>query len=240
MTRSQTTLVLISFVLALVGAPSLQSQALAQDQKPAQQTTQTQEQSTAKVDLELEPLPTEVDDTLPSVSAGIKGGVSFTQLHTSGTTAANRTAPDIGFFINKTIFKSVGVQIEGLYASRGYLTTLRTVKMDYLQVPLLVTMSLPKLGIVRPILATGPEGSLLLRARFGEVEDSKQTTFKNDVKTLEFGWVSSLGLELVFPQGGLLIEGRYTQGLTPAFNSSTYLDKDVKHRTIGLYFGFRF
>jgi hypothetical protein len=240
MTRSQTTLVIISFVFALAWAPAFQAQAHAQDQKPTQPTTPTQGQSTAQVDLELEPLPTEVDDTLPSVSAGIKGGVSFTQLHTNGTTAANRTAPDIGFFINKHIFKGVGLQIEGLYVSRGYLTSLRTVKMDYLQVPLLATLSLPKIGIVRPILATGPEGSLLIRSRFGETEESKQTTFKNDVKTLEFGWVSSLGLELVFPQGGLLIEGRYTQGLTPAFNSSTYLDKNVKHRTIGLYFGYRF
>ncbi len=191
--------------------------------------------------------PVDVDDEVsqpPTMTFGVKGALDVAWLRYEGLATDTRTGPAFGLFANMQLGKIIGIQLEGVYASKGYSTSTRAIALDYVELPVLATFRLPRLGPIRPIVATGPEGALRVRTRYGAAKDGTQEEFKADVNRFEVGWIASIALDFPLSHGGVFVEGRYNFGLTPVFvDGSSYAngsDGNDKNRLFGLFVGYRF
>jgi|WetSurMetagenome_2_1015567.scaffolds.fasta_scaffold98541_2 hypothetical protein len=177
------------------------------------------------------------------VTFGLKGGLNVSWLRNDDDQMDERIGPLAGVFAAARFAGPIGAELDVLYSSSGYKSGSRSVALDYLQVPLLATVKLPKISKFHPMILTGPAASLRLRTRYGSAKTSTQTAFRDDVNRFEIGWVAGLALEVPIGEsgGGFIIEGRCTFGLTPVFvdDSAYSVGKDRNRAYVGLA-GFRF
>jgi hypothetical protein len=178
-----------------------------------------------------------------AVTFGIKGGLNVSWLRNDDSQMDERIGPLAGLFAAARLAGPIGAELDVLYSSNGYKSGSRSVAIDYVQVPLLATVKLPKIYRFHPMILTGPAASLRLRTQYGSAKSSTQTAFKEDVNRVEIGWVAGLALEVPLGENGsaFIIEGRCTFGLTPVFvdDSSYSVGKDRNRAYVGLV-GFRF
>lgn len=179
-------------------------------------------------------------DALPIVY-GVKGGLNVGWLRNDDATMDERVGPLVGLFAALQPRGPIGIQLEMLYASKGYKSDGRSIAIDCLEVPLLVSLKLPRLGRVRPSVLTGPAAALRLRTRYGSARSSTQTAFREDVNRFHIGWVVGAALDLPLSYGALIVEGRYNLGLSSVFvDGSPYAYGDDRHRAYVGLIGYRF
>jgi len=154
-----------------------------------------------------------------------------------------------GGFITLNITEMFAIQPEVLYTQKGFKAEGEedgvTVKMiasgDYLEIPLLVKLSLPTPGIVKPNLFVGPFMGFNIRAKVkGEHdgEPSPEVDIKDITKDTEFGLVLGGGADFSLPTSKITFDVRYTLGLT-TLDDSGY-EEDVKNGVISLMVGYSF
>jgi len=169
------------------------------------------------------------------VTVGAKGGMVFSDIspRDSGPAAEleRKYGPSLGGFASWRLNEFFAIQGEALYVSKGFsygeseatddagnlLGTFETLGVvDYAEIPILLHVSPPLQGALRPGVLVGPAVSFKLRERqktTGAVEGSDQTDFFKDT---DFG--VAVGADVRFPTGPgwSLIEVRYTHGLVDA------------------------
>jgi len=90
-------------------------------------------------------------------------------------------------------------------------------------------------------LLTGPAVGIKVRTKFGSLGEGLQEKFADFVRRWDVGWVVGAGLDLPLARGGLIVEGRYTLGLTTVFDADpTDSDRDDKNQVLALLVGYRF
>lgn len=177
----------------------------------------------------------------PAEYFGVKGGLNAAWLRNDDPGMDERLAPAGGIFASLQSGGLIGFQVEALYTAAGYVSDARMVELDYIQVPLLLTLKLPGFGPVRPFLMTGPAGAVRVRTMYGTAKESKQESFRNDVRRWDVAWVASVALDFSLPRGGLIVEGRYSLGLMPVFvDGSSYASGSDKNRAYVGLVGYRF
>jgi hypothetical protein len=179
-------------------------------------------------------------------SGGVKAGVNFAKLHFDGDEADNsaidnRTGLVAGVFIVWPASGRLAVQTEALYSQKG--ATFHeegasgSVKLDYLDVPILLRLSTPASNGTSFHVFGGPSLGVRLRAR-SEIEfqgETESEDFSDEVERFDLGLVAGAGVEF----GRVVIDGRYTWGLS---NLNTRADDDVKirHRVFSIMAGVKF
>jgi hypothetical protein len=166
---------------------------------------------------------------LSAITFGLKGGVNFSNISvvTTGEVPDFKNLQGLtgGVFFNLNL-GPVGIQPEVLYSRRGmkFSETIEegtlTVKymLDYIEVPLLLKLTVVPVGPVRPIVYAGPAFSYLLKAKAEAVlpgvgEESEDVT--EQFKRESWGGVVGGGLEFRLPVIKLLsLEARYHFGLS--------------------------
>lgn len=120
-------------------------------------------------------------------------------------------------------------------------------KLDYFEIPLLLRISPGPGASARPFLLAGPALALKptakdraeVTASYGSQRATVQTeTDLDDVKSLDFAGVVGAGLEFPVGSATLLLEARYTLGLTSIDDSPA--DLDAKNGPITLLAGVGF
>lgn len=237
MTRLKIVLGVLFALAVCAAAPDARAQSEAQaPPDPPQPSASSSERAEAIEEPEEE----EIGDE-PTLSFGVKGGVNVGWLENDDSTMDERVGAIAGLFAAFQPTGRLGVQIEALYSSKGYKTEKRAIVLDYVEVPVLATLRLPKLGPLRPIVLGGPYGGLRVRTRYGTAKSKTQSAFREDVNRWDFGLVAGLAIEVPLAGGALTIEGRYSAGLAQVFvEDSSYGTGSDRHRAyIGLV-GFRF
>lgn len=168
---------------------------------------------------------------------GIKGGFSYGNVSNRGLLPGNlqtRTGFAIGLGIGNNA-SLVGFGAEALYAQRGVSSSTAgdSRKLDYLDVPAYLRVTLPTPGVA-PYAYAGPQVSFELKCRDGTGDcpsaDRPKTTFAGVI-----GGGARLGA-----QSALTIEGRYVYGLTDLKLSTITSSASYKTRSFLILAGLTF
>ncbi|CAN5121533.1 porin family protein [soil metagenome] len=168
------------------------------------------------------------------VSGGIKAGVNFANLTSSGSgfsgSADAITSFHGGVYLTAMLSEKIGIQPELLYSMQGTQITLNSTniksKTSYINIPVLLRVNIvPTFNI-----HAGPQIGLLLSA-----EDNNGTSFKNDLKSTDFGLAFGAGFDLpVGFNGGI----RYTLGLSD-LNATTQSGFTTKSTNFQIFVGWK-
>lgn len=156
------------------------------------------------------------------VGGGIKAGVNFAKVSGSDSEPGQRIGAIAGVFMTVGLGSGLAVQPEVLFSMQGSKFTFGTAKVDYVQVPLLLRIGSNAKAGASVYGVVGPSLGLWVRDE-GWTEDLKHS---------DFGLVVGAGVTV----SRLLIEARYTAGLTDFSKGTT----PYKHRVFSLLAGLHF
>jgi opacity protein-like surface antigen len=192
------------------------------------------------------------------VGIGLKGGLNISNLTGSdllqGSNIASETKNSrlgiiIGAFVAFNISDMLAIQPEFLYTQKGgkYEGTLAQqagsaftseIKLDYLEIPILLKASLlPNAAVIQPNLYFGPVFALKLKAETetvgadGQIFTDNNVPEGDNVKSNDYGLVFGGGLDFNFSGPEIGIEARYTLGFT---DWTTYQPVDMKNGTFSI------
>lgn len=190
--------------------------------------------------------------TPPGPAIGLHAGTSVAHFAGDGMEGVDqrRVGPAIGGLVSLRVRGPLGLQLEvgwvrkgGRGALQGFEESLAVdLEIDYLQVPLLATLSLPALGPLRPVLRTGPTVSFELDCdvRTAPIElaitlGCEPSAPDGARRTVGWGWIG--GGALLFEIAGrtLFVDARADLGLTTLDRELDAVD--VKNRALLLTVG---
>lgn len=186
---------------------------------------------------------------------GAKVGVTFSTLSVEddeGADIGTRTAFGGGAFLRIPVGR-VAVQPELLYLQKGAEVSGEdfddgsvTLKLDYLEIPLLLVVPIHTAGGVSPYLFGGPSiafetGCSVALDTPGfdaevDCEEGEDVDIEFERTKTDIGAVLGAGLRIPAGPGALLLEGRYTFGLRDLNDSDE--DNALRNRSGALMVGF--
>lgn len=137
-------------------------------------------------------------------------------------------------FGNHTVCDWMAVQAEVLYSQKGAKFGGESLKLDYVEIPILAMWTAPAIGRFTPNLAVGPAVGFHIRAK-AEDED-----IKDFIKTVDFGIAFGAGVKVdEIGPGAVTFDVRYTLGLTNVLDDAPS-DLSVRNMVLGLLLGYAF
>jgi hypothetical protein len=200
------------------------------------------------------------------MDAGVKGGLSLSNLMGKGVEFADTSMDPsmrMGFtgygFFGVDFTDNIGAQIELGYAQKGKSYAFKTeskntvaLNFDYLEIPILVKGMYP-VGDLKPMIYVGPTMGFMLASNekmHMEAPVSMDTTITIEDSTrngFEFGLAFGVGTTYKVGPGAILLDIRYTLGLTtiPKLSDADKAagakeaDVEMKTGTLGFMVGYQ-
>lgn len=185
-----------------------------------------------------------------SPSAGIKGGLNFTNLYTEDVDDNNiLTSFNAGLYVNLPVSSAVSIQPEFNFSRKGselvydnaFATGTTILKLNYLEMPVLLKLNVtPNLNV-----HLGPYAAYLIDGQAtnetnGGTFNFEENINNDDLNKWDYGLAAGVGLDL----GGTSLGLRYNYGLQTigkerTFGGTTYTFPDSKNSALSLYVGFK-
>lgn len=170
--------------------------------------------------------------------AGAQGGLALKAGLSYGTASNTGIAPGAtqrsGFAVGVGISSGslIGLGVDALYAQRGFTssTAADTRRLDYIDVPVTLRVSLPTPGI-SPFAYAGPQGSYELQCGTGD-----GTCPESGRPRLTYAGIIGGGARFG-ALGGLSVEARYVYGLSDLKLSTVQSSASYKTRSLLLLVG---
>ena len=156
------------------------------------------------------------------VGGGIKAGVNFAKVSGSDEDPGRRIGAVAGVFMTVGLGSVFAIQPEVVFSMQGTEFSLGTAKADYVQVPLLLRIGSSSKAGASVYGLVGPSVGIWVR----------DEGFTDDLKRTDVGLVAGAGVTF----SRLLVEARYTAGLTEFSKGTTA----YKHRVWSLMAGLHF
>lgn len=187
------------------------------------------------------------------IAKGIKAGVNIAGNSGSDTDSHHkwRTAFVGGGFLTYGLSGALAIQPEILYAMKGYKWEdagyKETGKYNYIEIPILLKYMVQMQSSMTPSLFVGLAPAFLMSAETdwdygGEIGailgDTGTEDVKDYTKSFDLGLVFGGGFDFALGNGKLLLDYRYTMGLTKIDDSADKLD--VKNKAISITAGYGF
>ena len=201
-----------------------------------------------------------------SLASGIKGGFKIgatsAKLHGDdvgeledllGEDLKSRIGFSVGGFITFNINEMFAIQPEVLYTMKGVRyeeemmgDTLKVwIKLDYLEIPVLVKIMPGTQGSVKPYLFAGPvvaiKVSSKVKAEFAG--ESDEEPIEEGLKGTDFGFILGAGVDFglgASGKGKMTLDVRYNLGLSTIFDVEEGETVDIKNGAFSLMVGFSF
>ncbi len=126
------------------------------------------------------------------------------------------------------------VQAEVLYSQKGAKFGDESLKLDYIEIPILAMWTAPAQGRFTPNLAIGPSLGFNVRANLAGID------VKDGIKTTDFGIAFGAGVKVdEIGPGAITFDVRYTLGLTNILDDAPS-DLSVKNQALAFLLGFAF
>ncbi|MFZ5981652.1 MAG: porin family protein [Candidatus Zixiibacteriota bacterium] len=166
----------------------------------------------------------------PRLDYGAKIGLNATGL--LGSDVDKTSFPKKGLvgggLVRWNMSPGIGLQVELLYSQRGsessvsnfsLVDTLK-IKLDYLEIPVLMRYELPLPGKVKPNLLFGP--ALAFKVSAKTTTDDNSSFYDSELEIMnargtDFSIVLGAGVDIAFGKGLWQFEARYNIGLTKVF-----------------------
>jgi hypothetical protein len=173
---------------------------------------------------------------------GVLGGMNSSDLYNPDFVVELREELSGGLFVERRLGGRFGVLLEAAYAPKGATLGDRTLAMDYVEVPLLLTFSASEKGRNRYLFLLGPSMDVKVRTQLEGLPEEQQDYLSDFVRGSAFNVVVGAKVEYgVGKKGALVIEARYSYGLTEVFDAAADdSDSGTRTRTTAAFFGYRF
>jgi hypothetical protein len=181
------------------------------------------------------------------LQAGVKGGVNLSNTRTDIDGAADtksRTGMSIGGFVGVPVNEMFSIQPEALFSMKGSKDDAdpeETLKLNYIEIPVLAKVSLLPEAPAHPSLFLGPALGINISAET-QVQDADAVDVKDAVKTTDFGLVFGGGLDMPVGAGtqSIGLDVRYTLGLSSWVDADPDPGFSIKNGALSLMGTFRF
>ena len=141
-------------------------------------------------------------------AVGLEGGMSMSRVSPDAAGQSISRGPGLlaGAYVLVPVFKTVGIQLEAVYAQKNsHLTSTTDLKLDYIEVPILAKLKLIKSAYMLEGVALG----FPVRARI-QPSTGAETDIKSQVTSPDVAIVIGGGV----PIQNFAIEGRYEGGFS--------------------------
>lgn len=183
-------------------------------------------------------------------SAGIKGGLNFTNLYTEDVNDNNVLSSfNAGLYANLPVSSSVSIQPEINFSRKGselvydnaFATGTTKLKLNYLEMPVLLKLNVtPNFNI-----HFGPYAAYLIDGQATNESSDGSFNFEeninnDDLNKWDYGLSGGIGFDFNSTTLGIRYNyGLQTIGKERNFGGSTYTFPDSKNSALSLYVGFR-
>jgi hypothetical protein len=191
---------------------------------------------------------------------GVKAGLNMANVTGSDAEGASMKMGMVGgAYMSYELSKMFVIQPELLYTMKGAkeksveeiggvnVDIETSMKLNYLEIPLLFKVNFPTEGKIKPCLYAGPAFGILISAKAkakASAEDASaeaEVDIKDLVKSTDFGIIAGAGVGYEMEKGMLFLEGRYEIGLTTIDNPPAgVIAGDVKNSVISIMVGYGF
>lgn len=162
--------------------------------------------------------------TAQHTNIGIKGGLNSFNIQTdNGSSYDSKMGLNVGLFGHIHLDDQYALQPELVYSMQGATSGNTDIKLDYINVPLLLQYMFDNGFRIQ----AGPQLGLLLNAK---AEDNSSVDIKDDFKSIDLGL--SFGASYVHPPTGFGVDARYNLGLSDISENS-----NVKSTNRGIQIG---
>ncbi|MCX6567806.1 MAG: porin family protein [Candidatus Aminicenantes bacterium] len=184
-----------------------------------------------------------------SAGFGIKGGYSLSKFSLTSTEPPPFEFVNLPYYTGGIYFSlklgPLAIQPEVLYTRMGAKYAIDAdsleYRFDYIQVPLLLKLSVIPVGPIRPVIYAGGYGSYMLKANgvetIGGVSD--ETDLGDMFEKYDYGVIGGAGIEFKLPGISFSIEGRYNYGLKNILTDAG-VGESVKNRSMMALVGIGF
>lgn len=176
-------------------------------------------------------------------SVGPEVGVSVSKYGKDASTNEFKSGAIGGMFLTYSILNSFAITTKLLYSQKGASFESSDTKqtLNYIEVPIIGRFFLNKEGNFRPNIFVGPSFGFLGGAtnKVGSSDRVAIDGYKNIFNNFDFGVTGGLGLNfLVASETYLIIDARYTHGLSDITVANGNVNNGAFGLTAGLSFGF--
>ncbi|MDH5173815.1 MAG: PorT family protein [Elusimicrobiota bacterium] len=191
------------------------------------------------------------------VTGGLKAGMNIANMHGDNVKLAEELGIEFsskiglcaGGFITYTLNDMFAVQPEFLFSVKGAKgegeiegePTKITMRMNYLEIPVLAKLLIPTPGDVRPSLFVGPSLAIKLtgKSKLESAAGSEEADIEG-LKSTDFGLVFGGGIDFALGRGKFTVDARYTLGLITTREPEEGEEIDIKNGVISLMVGYSF
>ncbi|HEU6450059.1 MAG TPA: porin family protein [Gemmatimonadaceae bacterium] len=183
---------------------------------------------------------------------GVMAGVNLAKISGDGTDALDsRTGWLGGVFVTFHLTNTFGIQPEALYSQRGASADAgsgfdATIKMDYIDIPVLLRYDIPVVGPIRPFFVAGPAFGIQTKCVIAAEGDGVSASAdcdqfdedpeaRIDNKSFDLSGVVGAGLDFRLGGHTLMVGARYQHGF-----SDVVKDASAKSRTWSIVAGLGF
>lgn len=173
-------------------------------------------------------------------SIGPEIGVNLSKYGMDANSNTRRTGITGGVFVTYSVINTFGLTAKVLYSEKGAVIADREEILTYIEVPLTGRFFINKSGKFRPNFIMGPSFGFLrgVSTRLGDDEPVKVREFEKSYNTFDIGATAGLGLNyLVLQHTRVLLDARYTYGLTDLTKAPGQINNETISITFGVSFG---
>lgn len=181
------------------------------------------------------------------LTAGIMAGVNSSSLSISDLSSGEGTSSQTGFmaggWVGMHLGSMIALQVEGFYTQKGTKrtssgTTVGTIKVDYVEVPVILRVGIPIIPVISPYIYGGPAIAFNVSCKSqpegGTSTDCDDPTgIDTEIKSTDFSGIIGLGIQL----SRFLIAIQYDHGFDNIIVDDTSTT-EVNNRTWTLKGGF--
>jgi len=173
----------------------------------------------------------------PKPAIGVLGGLNLSTLGGSDISGvSNRTGFQAGLFLTLHMNSAWSIEPEALYTQEGASSDGMTVKMNYIQVPVLLRWDVMAKNPVHPFFIAGPAAAYQVGCDFSQSGESASCDDAG-VQKKSFDMLGVAGAGLGFNVGAtqMSVGARYSYGFSDTFEGS-----NIKNRYFSMLVGLTF
>jgi hypothetical protein len=173
----------------------------------------------------------------PKPTLGVIAGLNLAKVGGSDVSdVSNRTGLAAGLYATFHMHKGFGIEPEALFSMQGAKSGTQTVKLNYIQVPVLARYDFPSKSPAMPFLVAGPAFGFKAGCKVSDGSESASCSDAGmDTKSFDLGAAVGAGVGFRAGKNTVSVQARYTHGFSDIVDGAS-----VKNRDIGILAGISF